>query len=65
MSIVQGGPTPVINIAADTPRPSLSERQPPVKKLARGDKGQELANYARRKQPSQDDTRGLKVDVDA
>jgi hypothetical protein len=43
----------------------LSERQPPVKKLARGDKGQELANYARRKQPSQDDTRGLKVDVDA
>lgn len=65
MSIVQGGFTPVVNIAADTPRPSANERQPPVKKTPQGEKGQEMATYARRKQPDQDDTRGLKVDVDA
>lgn len=65
MSIVQGGPSPIVNVAAEAPRPSLAEREPPVKKVPRGDKGQELASYTRRKHPQQDDQRGLRVDVDA
>lgn len=65
MSIVQGGPSPIVNLAAEAPRQSLSEREPPVKKVLRGEKGQEMATYNRRRQPDKDDQRGQRVDVDA